>query len=130
MAMTMAVLVIHFSISAQATEVDLLLTLAVDVSRSVDQQKFSLQRNGYAAAITNPRVIQAIRSGRLGRIAVCYIEWSGSISQKVLIDWSIIADAASARRFASQLVEAPRSFTDLDQRGHRLCHGSDRTSAL
>jgi hypothetical protein len=79
----------------------------------VDQQKFNLQRNGYAAAITNPRVIQAIRSGRLGRIAVCYIEWSGSISQKVLIDWSVISDPASARRFASQLAEAPRSFTDL-----------------
>ena len=65
---------------------DLLLALAVDVSRSMDQQKFNLQRDGYAAAITNPQVIQAIRSGRLGRIAVCYIEWSGSISQKVLIE--------------------------------------------
>ena len=105
MAMTVAVFVSHSTISAGATEVDLLLALAADVSRSVDQQKFSLQRNGYAAAITNPRVIQAIRSGRLGRIAVCYIEWSGSISQNLLIDWTVINDAASARRFASQLAE-------------------------
>ena len=113
MAMTAAVLVIHSTISTWATEVDLLLALAADVSRSVDQQKFNLQRKGYAAAITNPRVIQAIRSGRLGRIAVCYIEWSGSISQNLLIDWTVISDAASARRFASQLAEAPRSFADL-----------------
>ena len=111
--MAVAVFVSHSTISAGATEVDLLLALAADVSRSVDQQKFSLQRNGYAAAITNPRVIQAIRSGRLGRIAVCYIEWSGSISQNLLIDWTVINDAASARRFASQLAEAPRSFADL-----------------
>lgn len=34
-------------------------------------------------------------------------------SQKLLIDWTVIGDAASARRFASQLVEAPRSFADL-----------------
>ncbi|MFZ0460146.1 MAG: DUF1194 domain-containing protein [Rhodoplanes sp.] len=113
MAMTAAVLVSHSTISTWATEVDLLLALAADVSRSVDQQKFNLQRKGYAAAITNPRVIQAIRSGRFGRIAVCYIEWSGSISQNLLIDWTVINDAASARRFASQLAEAPRSFVDL-----------------
>ncbi|MGA7453468.1 MAG: DUF1194 domain-containing protein [Rhodoplanes sp.] len=64
----------HTATRARATEVDLLLTLAVDVSRSVDQQQFNLQRDGYAAAMTNPRVIQAVRSSRLGRIAVCYIE--------------------------------------------------------
>jgi hypothetical protein len=103
----------HSVISAQSTEVDLLLALAADVSKSVDQQKYNIQRDGYVAAITNARVIQAIRSGRLGRIAVCYIEWSGSISQNLLIDWTLIHDAASARRFASQLTEAPRSFADL-----------------
>ena len=113
MAMTAAVLVINSTISTWATEVDLLLALAADVSRSVDQQKFNLQRKGYAAAITNPRVIEAIRSGRLGRIAVCYVEWSGSISQNLVIDWTVIGDAASARRFASHLAEAPRSFADL-----------------
>lgn len=112
-AMTVAVVATLFAISARATEVDLLLVLAADVSRSVDQQKFNLQRDGYAAAITNPHVIQAIRSGRLGRIAVCYIEWSGSISQNLLIDWTVIGDSASARRFASRLVEVPRSFANL-----------------
>jgi hypothetical protein len=104
---------LFFPTVARATEVDLLLALAVDVSRSVTQQEFNLQRDGYAAAITNPQIIQAIRSGRLGRIAVCYIEWSGSISQKVLIDWTVVGDAVSARRFAGQLAEAPRSFADL-----------------
>ena len=39
----------------QRTEpVDLLLVLAADVSRSVDSQKFQLQREGYAAALVNP----------------------------------------------------------------------------
>ena len=49
--------------SRAAEEVDLLLVLSSDVSRSIDAPKFKLQRDGYAAAIVNPRVIQAIRSG-------------------------------------------------------------------
>src|SRR5947209_3558280 len=43
-----------------AEQVDLLLALAMDVSRSMDQPKFLLQREGYAAAITNPQVLNAI----------------------------------------------------------------------
>src|SRR5437660_7942089 len=59
--------------AARAQEqVDLLLVLASDVSRSVDTRKFELQRQGYAAALSNPRVIEAIRSGPHGRIAICF----------------------------------------------------------
>ena len=60
-----------------AEEVDLLLIFAADVSRSIDQDKFQLQRDGYAAAIINPRVLEAIRSGPHHRIAASFIEWSG-----------------------------------------------------
>ena len=45
---------------ARAQQVDLLLVLAADVSRSVDHPKFLLQREGYAAAISNPQVLDAI----------------------------------------------------------------------
>jgi hypothetical protein len=95
-----------------AEQVDLLLVLAADVSRSVDQKKFQLQREGYAAAITDGRVFKAISSGAHGRIAVAFVEWSGIGAQKVVIDWTAIGDAESARRFSDQLVEAPRSFAD------------------
>src|SRR5215510_7832875 len=99
-------------LASAAEAVDLLLVFAADVSRSVDQPKFQLQRDGYAAAITNPRVLEAIRSGPHHRIAVCFVEWSGAGAQKVLIDWTVIADTASAQQFAAQLAEAPRSFAD------------------
>jgi hypothetical protein len=95
-----------------AEAVDLLLVFAADVSRSVDQQKFQLQRDGYAAAITNARVLDAIRSGPHHRIGVCFVEWSGAGAQKVVIDWAIIQDSASAQMFAAQIAEAPRSFAD------------------
>ncbi len=98
--------------AATAEPVDLLLVFAADVSRSIDQPKFQLQRDGYAAAITNPRVLDAIRSGPHHRIAICFVEWSGIGAQKVVIGWTAISDAASAQQFASQLVEAPRSFAD------------------
>jgi hypothetical protein len=92
--------------------VDLLLVLASDVSRSVDTRKFQLQREGYAAALSNPKVIDAIRSGPHGRIAICFVEWSGVTSQKLVIDWTIVSDAASARKIGDQLIELPRAFAD------------------
>jgi len=99
--------------AARAQEqVDLLLVLASDVSRSVDTRKFQLQREGYAAALSNPRVVEAIRSGPHGRIAICFLEWSGATSQKLGIDWTIVSDAASARRIGDQMLELPRSFAD------------------
>jgi hypothetical protein len=98
---------------ARAAEpVDLLLVLAADVSRSVDQAKFQLQREGYAAAIADKRVLEAVSSGRHRRIAICYVEWSGVSAQKVVVDWSVISDADSARRFGDQLLELPRSFAE------------------
>jgi len=98
--------------SLAAEQVDLLLVLAADVSRSIDSEKFQLQRDGYAAAITDPRVLEAIKSGRTGRIGMSSVEWSGLSSQRVVIDWTAISDAESAKSFADRLLEAPRSFAD------------------
>jgi hypothetical protein len=95
-----------------AEPVDLLLVLAADVSRSVDDGKFRLQRSGYAAALENPRVQEAIRSGAHRRIAVSFVEWSGVVSQKVVVDWTAIRNEESAREFGDRLLEAPRSFAD------------------
>jgi hypothetical protein len=97
---------------AAAEQVDLLLVLAADVSRSVDAKKFQLQREGYAAALADPRVLNAIKSGANGRIAVCLIEWSGVASQKVVIDWTMIDGAKAAQQFGDRLLETQRSFAD------------------
>jgi hypothetical protein len=107
-----AVLVFAMQPARASEEVDLLLVLSSDVSRSIDAPKFKLQRDGYAAALSNPRVIEAIRSGTLGKIAVTLVEWSGVGAQKIVIDWSVIRDEATAKDFAAQIVEAPRAFAD------------------
>jgi hypothetical protein len=95
-----------------AEEVDLLLVLASDVSRSVDHPKFLLQREGYAAAISDPHVLDAIKSGPHQRIALCFVEWSGFGAQKLVIDWTIVDGPDPARKFGDQLLELPRSFAD------------------
>jgi len=98
--------------TARADEghVDLLLVLAADVSRSVDETKFRLQREGYAAAITDPRVVSAMMAGPHRRIAVCYIEWASDREQKVVIDWTAIGGEGEAQLVAERLRREHRSF--------------------
>lgn len=94
--------------SARAkTEVDLILALAVDVSRSIDAAEARLQREGYIAAFRDPEVIRAIRSGPHGRIAVSYFEWAGFGYAKVIAAWTLIDGAASAHAFADTLERNP-----------------------
>src|SRR5262245_1689330 len=76
--------------------VDLALVLAVDVSRSIDADEAKLQREGYIAALTNPRVIQAIASGPLGAIAIAYVEWAGSDYQRTVVPWTVVRGTADA----------------------------------
>ena len=90
-----------------ATQVDVELVLAVDVSYSMDQAEQELQRAGYAAALTSADFLNALKSGPLGKIAVVYVEWASSRDQKVLLDWMVIDGAGAATDFAEKLLKAP-----------------------
>lgn len=108
------------------TPVDLLLVLAVDVSRSIDEIEAELQRRGYVEALTNDRVIDAILSGEHKRIAVCYTEWAGTHYQVVVLDWTVIDTPGAARRFAEKLAEAPRASQSWTAVGAALAHAGQR----
>jgi hypothetical protein len=95
---------------AKAENVDLMLILTSDVSRSIDNEEFKLEREGYAAALENPQVLSAIRSGPIGAIVVSFVEWSSVGEQKVVVDWSVIRDGEGAAVVAAQIRAAPRSF--------------------
>lgn len=96
--------------AARAAEaVDVALVLAADVSRSINDEEFGLQRRGYAAAITSARLIDAIRSGAHSAIAVSFVEWAGEAEQKTIVDWTLIRNQADAQKFADALLAAPRS---------------------
>ncbi len=87
--------------------VDVELALGIDVSGSVDPEEARLQREGYIAAFRHPQIIQAIQSGILGRIAVSYFEWAGFGHMRVIADWTLIHDEASANAFADILSGNP-----------------------
>ncbi len=106
--------------SAEKPEVDLLLVLASDVSRSVIEPRFKLQREGYMKAIRDPQVLKAIRAGYHQRIGVTFMEWSSSIDQYVLVSWSIISDEETAELFVAPLSQLPRSFNDKTAIGNGI----------
>jgi hypothetical protein len=97
--------------AAHGAGVDLEVILAADVSRSIDDGEFELQRKGYAAALTDPRVLKAIHATKSGAIAVCFVEWSGEDDQQVVLDWTEIRDEEDGGGAAAAILKAPRSFT-------------------
>jgi Protein of unknown function (DUF1194) len=96
---------------ARAAGVDLTVVLAADVSRSVDYGEFELQRKGYAAALTDPRVLTAIHATKSGAIGVCFVEWSGEDDQQIVLPWTEIRDEEDGGGAAAVILKAPRSFT-------------------
>ena len=89
--------------------VDVAIVLLTDVSRSIDDGEFTLEKRGYVSAFT-PQVMAAIEAGPNGRVAVSYIEFAGSEQTKTVVGWTIISDEASAQAFEASLIAAPRSF--------------------
>jgi hypothetical protein len=95
---------------ARAEDVDLLLILAADVSRSIDDVEFNLQRKGYAAALSDPKVLAAIAGGPNRAIAISFVEWSDTLDQKIVVDWTKIRDGEDAAAVGATILAAPRSF--------------------
>lgn len=107
-ALGLATALVGGSATADVVPVDLELVLAVDVSHSVDETDGKLQREGYVRAFLDPRVIDAVRSGKNGSIAVTYMEWSAADYQRVVVGWTLIDSKETAQTFAARLAAQPR----------------------
>lgn len=105
-----AALLLASCCAAAAETVDLQLVLAVDVSGSVDQSRFELQRDGYAAAFRSRQVLNAIRSGSTQAIAVTMVQWTGPELQVQVVPWTLIRDAVGAEAFARAIETRPRQL--------------------
>jgi hypothetical protein len=90
-------------------QVDVKLVLAVDVSPSIDDREFATEREGTAAAFADPQVVQAIQNGSLGRIAVALVHFSSQQFNRVIVNWMVIKDRASAQAFATAVRNSPRT---------------------
>jgi hypothetical protein len=118
-------LVASVATAQQKTPVDLELVLAADGSGSIDEDEMRLQRDGYARAITDPRVIDSIQFGHHQRIAIAYVEWGGPSSQHTIVDWTVISDKASAETFAHQLRTRPRAAYGYNSISNALVYSAD-----
>jgi len=103
-----------------ATPVDLQLVMAVDVSESVDDGEYILQHEGIARAFDDPALGEAIAAGRHGAIDVAVLEWSDRDKQIVTVDWTRVADKASAAAFAARVRASQRSSSGLTAIGDAL----------
>jgi len=83
--------------------VDLELVITTDVSFSVDDNEARMQRDGAVAAFRSPEVVRAIQAGSLGKIAVAYIDFSNANANRIVVNWQVIHDQASADAFADTL---------------------------
>ncbi len=96
---------------AEDARVDVALVLVSDVSRSIDDSEFRVQKSGYHAALTSDAVVAAITDGPHGAIAIAYVEFASESQVRTVLDLTVVHDAASARALADRIVAAPRGFS-------------------
>ena len=108
------------AMAQESARVDLELVLLADASGSIDAAELAFQRQGYAAAITDPQVLSAIAQGYDQKIALTYVEWGAHDSQDIVVPWRVIDGQASAQGFAEDLLKAPRRAHGSNSIGNAL----------
>lgn len=89
--------------------VDKRIILLIDSSRSMTDEHYSWQLNGFADAFLSDESIEAIAEGKNSSIAMALVQFSSRVS--VSLDWTII-DPSSIEAFAAKLRTVPRFRPD------------------
>jgi hypothetical protein len=84
----------------EATDANLIT--AIDVSGSVKRADEHLEFDGMAAAVVDPRFLQAIARGRHGRIGFVAFTWANGEFVS-LVPWTLIGSEADALQVAERL---------------------------
>lgn len=98
------------SYAATLTSVDLELWLGVDVSGSINNSEFNLQKTGYVNAFKNPNIHNLISKAPNG-VAVGYGYWASSNQQNVAVGWTLLKNATDANSFADAIAATLRPFS-------------------
>ena len=114
---------------APASACRLALLLALDVSASVDEAEYLLQRNGLAAALLAPEVEAAFLSDP-SPVALAAFEWSGRYNHTGVLDWTMIHSASDLFAASEQVATATRSTDEFPTAlGHALGHAASILAA-
>lgn len=85
------------------------LILLVDVSGSVDDNEYEMQRTGIANAFRDPQVVRAISSQPHSTIAATVVMWSDG--QMVVVPWQLIDGEGAAADFAARIASVRRPYS-------------------
>ncbi|WP_171946527.1 DUF1194 domain-containing protein [Hyphomicrobium sp. CS1GBMeth3] len=80
-------------------EVDTALIVAVDVSDSVNAERYQLQMEGIARALEDQDVINALMSGPRGGIGFALVEWADT--SEFTVPWRVIRSLEDALKAAA-----------------------------
>lgn len=94
------------ALAEDAVEVDTALILAVDVSDSVDANRYQLQMEGISRALEDESVINAITGGPKGGILLSLVSWSDHAEMQ--LSWQLIRSTDDARRIAALIRALPQ----------------------
>ncbi len=88
--------------SAKKPECSLALAFALDVSVSVDDAEYEMQRDGLASALWDP-VVRSVILSQPGAVALMAYEWSGHSQQIIIAPWAFIASEQDLSAFIAHL---------------------------
>lgn len=88
-------------------QVDTALVVSVDVSNSVDENRYRLQMEGIAAALEDPGVIEAITNGPNGGILFSMVTWADR--PEFVLPWVKIASKEDAQTVAAKIRKLPQA---------------------
>jgi len=98
----------------------LALLLALDVSSSIDEGEYALQRRGLAAALTAPEVMAAFLETQ-SPVALAVFEWSGRFNQQIILPWTLVESRVDLQAAAGVVASTERNSKGFQTAlGHAL----------
>lgn len=97
--------------AAASDPVDTALIVSVDVSGSVNAERYQLQMQGIAKALEDPAVLGAIQGGPHGGILFAMIAWADK--PHLVVDWQRIGSREDALAIAARIRTLPQQGGDF-----------------
>jgi len=111
------------AVVAADERVDIAVVVSLDRSESISVEEAKAQITGLIYTLEHPRFLNAVRSGRLGRLGLSVVAWSSFARTEVVLPWIAIGGGDDARRAAAVLAK------DLE-RDREVTHGTQTDVAM
>jgi len=99
--------------SPAAAHCRLALSLAIDVSSSIDEGEYALQKQGLYDALGAPEVVEGFLAVPGAWVTLHVYEWSGRFQQDVVLDWISIKKPGDLERARDTLLAKDRTYAEF-----------------